>query len=170
MPGGCPGGDVKASIWLVHLQGTPCNTVSMVLTHCSDAVIFTCSLNTSVKFNIDFTGRHQKLKRLSPQKRWQTSVVTNIKILNLAKWDKSQLGNLVGNSLVGICLTLPNLGILWVFFKYPKISKNGNPLFFPVLKWQSPQINWLNTNFSTKKSPKCKVPQFCRKQEKGVQQ
>ena len=23
-------------------------------------------------------------------------------------------------------------GILWVFFKYPKISKNGNPLFFPV--------------------------------------
>ena len=21
-------------------------------------------------------------------------------------------------------------GILWVFFKYPKISKNGNPLFF----------------------------------------
>ena len=22
---------------------------------------------------------------------------------------------------------------LWVFFKYPKISKNGNPLFFPVL-------------------------------------
>ena len=25
-------------------------------------------------------------------------------------------------------------GILWVyFFKYPKISKNGNPLFFPVL-------------------------------------
>ena len=30
------------------------------------------------------------------------------------------------------CLTLPNLGFLWVFFKYPKISKNGNPLFFPV--------------------------------------
>ena len=24
------------------------------------------------------------------------------------------------------------LGYLWVFFKYPKISKNGNPLFFPV--------------------------------------
>ena len=23
-------------------------------------------------------------------------------------------------------------GILWVFFKYPKISKNGNPLLFPV--------------------------------------
>ena len=27
---------------------------------------------------------------------------------------------------------LPNLGFLWVFFKYPKISKNGNRLFFPV--------------------------------------
>ena len=32
----------------------------------------------------------------------------------------------------GTCLTLPNLGFLWVFFKYPKISKNENPLFFPV--------------------------------------
>ena len=41
-------------------------------------------------------------------------------------------GNLVGNSLVGTCLTLPNLEFLWVFFKYPNISKNGNPLFFPV--------------------------------------
>ena len=29
-------------------------------------------------------------------------------------------------------LTLPNLGFLWVFFKYPNISKNGNLLFFPV--------------------------------------
>ena len=47
-------------------------------------------------------------------------------------WDKSQPGNLVGNSLVGTCLTLPNLGFLWVFFKYPKISNNGNLLFFPV--------------------------------------
>ena len=25
------------------------------------------------------------------------------------------------------------LGILWVFFKLPKISKNWNPLFFPVV-------------------------------------
>ena len=41
-------------------------------------------------------------------------------------------GNLVGKSLVGTCLTLPNLGFLWVFFKYPKISKNGDLLFFPV--------------------------------------
>ena len=56
------------------------------------------------------------------------------KIPNLEEWDKSQSGNLVGNSLVGTCLTLPNLGFLWVFFKYPKISKNGNPLFFPVCK------------------------------------
>ena len=36
--------------------------------------------------------------------------------------------------LVGTCLTLPNLGFLWVFFKYPNISKNGNPSFFPVNK------------------------------------
>ena len=55
------------------------------------------------------------------------------KIPNMEEWDKSQSGNLVGNSLVGTCLTLPNLGFLWVFFKYPKISKNGNPLFFPVI-------------------------------------
>ena len=37
------------------------------------------------------------------------------------------------SSLVGTCLTLPNLGFLWVFFKYPKISKNGNLLFLPVI-------------------------------------
>ena len=36
------------------------------------------------------------------------------------------------DSLIGICLTLPNLEFLWVFFKYPKISKIGNPLSFPV--------------------------------------
>ena len=36
------------------------------------------------------------------------------------------------SSLIGTCLTLPNLGFLWVFFKFPKISKNGNRLFFPV--------------------------------------
>ena len=42
-----------------------------------------------------------------------------------------ELGN-NGNSLVGTCLTLPNLGFLSVFFKYPKISKNGNLLCFPV--------------------------------------
>ena len=55
------------------------------------------------------------------------------KILNLEERDKSQPGNLVGNSLVGNCLTLPNLGFLWVFFKYPKISNIGNLLFFPVI-------------------------------------
>ena len=48
---------------------------------------------------------------------------------NPKEWDKSQPGNLVRNSLVGTCLSLPNLGFLWVFFKYPKISKNGNLLF-----------------------------------------
>ena len=41
-------------------------------------------------------------------------------------------GNSQPSSLIGICLTLPNLGFFWVFFKYPKISQNGNPLFFPV--------------------------------------
>ena len=30
----------------------------------------------------------------------------------------------------------------WVFFKYPKISKNGNPLFFPVISSKkAPQVN-----------------------------
>ena len=47
-------------------------------------------------------------------------------------WDKSQPGNSQPSSLIGTCLTLPNLGFLWVFFKFPKISKNGNRLFFPV--------------------------------------
>ena len=37
---------------------------------------------------------------------------------------------------LGLCLTLPNLGFLWVFFKYPKISKNENLLFFPVILTQ----------------------------------
>ena len=56
------------------------------------------------------------------------------KIPNFAKWDKSQPGNSQPSSLVGTCLTLPNLGFLWVFFKYPKISKTGNLLFFPVIR------------------------------------
>ena len=54
----------------------------------------------------------------------------------MAKWDKSQPGNSQPSSLIGTYLTLPNLGFLWVFFKYPKTSKNGNLLFFPVLKLQ----------------------------------
>ena len=41
------------------------------------------------------------------------------------------------SSLIGTCLTLPNLGFLWVFFEYPKISKNGNLLFFSVNKASS---------------------------------
>ena len=43
---------------------------------------------------------------------------------------KSQSGNFVGNSLVGTCLTLPNLGFLWVFCKYPKYPKMGIRYFF----------------------------------------
>ena len=50
-------------------------------------------------------------------------------------WDKSQPGNSQLSSQSQTCLTLPNLGFLWVFFKYPKISKNENPLVFPVTKW-----------------------------------
>ena len=50
------------------------------------------------------------------------------------------------SSLVGTCLTLPNLGFLWVFFKYPKISKNGNLLFFPVMK-SSSITKWNSTNY-----------------------
>ena len=46
---------------------------------------------------------------------------------------KSQIWKSETSSLIGTCLTLPNLGFLWEFFKYPKISKNGNPLFFPVM-------------------------------------
>ena len=56
---------------------------------------------------------------------------------NLAKWEKSQLGNSQPSSLIGTYLTLPNLGFWWVFFKYPKISKNGNLFLFPV--------NWIDS-------------------------
>ena len=45
---------------------------------------------------------------------------------------QTPIRELVGNSLIEICLTLPNLGFLWVFFKFPKRSKHENPLFFPV--------------------------------------
>ena len=53
---------------------------------------------------------------------------------------------MVGNSLVGICLTLPNLGFFWVFFTYPKISKHGNPLFFPVVKVLTNEDTLLRTH------------------------
>ena len=56
------------------------------------------------------------------------------------KWDKSQPGNFQPSSLVGTCLTLPTLGFLWVFFKYAKISKNGNLLFFPVMEIKMKRI------------------------------
>ena len=60
----------------------------------------------------------------------QEKITDSTKIPNLGEWDKSQSGNSQPSSQNGICL--PNLGFLWVFFKYPKISKIGNPLFFPV--------------------------------------
>ena len=53
-------------------------------------------------------------------------------------------GTWFGNSLVGTCVTLPNLGFLWVFFKYPKISKNGNLLNFPVIVACSNQAGSIN--------------------------
>ena len=71
--------------------------------------------------------------------------------------DKSQPGNSQPSSLIGTCLTLPNFGFLWVFFKYPKISKNGNQLFFPVVtirqaetlcQWQLTQANILKKTWN----------------------
>ena len=52
--------------------------------------------------------------------------------------------------MVETCLTLPNLGFLWVFFKYLKISKNGNPLFFPVLA-SSCSLDFVSVERSTYK-------------------
>ena len=43
-------------------------------------------------------------------------------------------------------------GFLWVFFKFPKISKNGNRLFFPVTavspKYSVPAIDIVSSVFS----------------------
>ena len=64
--------------------------------------------------------------------RNSSEFITVVNAILTSRQTCEKSGNLVGNSLVGTCLTLPNLGFLWVFFKYPKISKNGNPLFFPV--------------------------------------
>ena len=48
------------------------------------------------------------------------------KIPNLEERDKSQSGNLVGNSLIGICLILPNLGVFYGYslntLKYPEMG------------------------------------------------
>ena len=48
----------------------------------------------------------------------------------LAKRDKFQPGNSQLSSQIGTCLTLPNLGFLWVFFKYPKCPKMRIRYFF----------------------------------------
>ena len=55
-----------------------------------------------------------------------------IKIPNLAEREKSQSGNFLGIPWLGIVSLFQIWDFYWVFFKYPKISKNGNPLFFPV--------------------------------------
>ena len=83
-----------------------------------------------VRYRVD----HSKIKFISTRGH----VIS--KIPNLVKWDKSQSGNSQPSSQIGICLTLPNLGFLWVFFKYPKKSKIGNPLFFPM---QNTEILWI---------------------------
>ena len=60
----------------------------------------------------------------------QTSILPSIldRWKWLAQFTGSQSGNLVGNSLVGICLTLPNLG----FYGY-----SLNTLNFNIQKWES---------------------------------
>ena len=78
-----------------------------------------------VMFGPHTAGLHQAIVSI-----YWVGLFAQEKIPNLAKWDKSQPGNSQPSSLIGACLTLPNLGFLWVFFKYPKISKNGNLLFF----------------------------------------
>ena len=60
------------------------------------------------------------LKKPQKSQIWQSKTSPNQGIANQVP------------SLVGTCLTIPKLGFLWVFFKYPKTSKNGNLLFFPV--------------------------------------
>ena len=51
---------------------------------------------------------------------------------NLAKWDESQPRNSQKIPCLGLVSLCQIWDFYWVFFKYPKISKNGNPLFFPV--------------------------------------
>ena len=61
------------------------------------------------------------------------------------------------SSLIGTCLTLPNLGFLWAFFKFPKISKNGNPLFFPVPISTIIKITYAGTQFASEDVGLCLV-------------
>ena len=37
---------------------------------------------------------------------------------------------------------------MWVFFKYPKISKIGNPLFFSVVSYSVGEV-WIWTNLGS---------------------
>ena len=65
---------------------------------------------------LDILG-YSKKTRKNPKFGNVRQVPTREFLAKLPDWDLSHL---------------PNLGFLWVFFKYPKISKNGNRLFFPV--------------------------------------
>ena len=79
----------------------------------------------------------------------------------------SQQGNSQPSSLVGTCLTLPNLGFLWVFFKYPKISKTGNLLFFPVIVNDVFLYFYFSDSFLEKlyKEPAVRVPSLSQLSE-----
>ena len=68
-----------------------------------------------------------------------------MKIPNLEEWNKSQSKNLVGNSLVATCLTLPNLGFfMGITLKYPKM---GICYFFLCcLVWPS-NFSWFTFSF-----------------------
>ena len=48
-----------------------------------------------------------------------------------------QSGNLVGNSLDGTCLTLPNLGFLWVFFNPFAPGDFADKRVLKLLEWFS---------------------------------
>ena len=78
--------------------------------------------------SLKFTGKNNRFPFLAVL-RYLKNAYKNPKF---GRVRQVPIRELVGNSLVGTCLTLPNLGFLLVFFKYPKISKNGNLLFFPV--------------------------------------
>ena len=73
-------------------------------------LLFSCAPNTGKNNGFPFLDIFGYLKKYTH------------KIPNLAKWDKSQPGNSQPSSQIGTCLTLPNLGFLWVFKKYPKMG------------------------------------------------
>ena len=135
----------------IDLHGFPWNPQELESYRCN--LIFPPAVEHTLQRNVDENSRrglktNTKGSACLQEKAWKLYTGKNngfpfldifgylripIKIPNLAKWDKSQPGNSQPSTQIGTCLTLPNLGFLRVFFEYPKISKNGNPLFFPVI-------------------------------------